>query len=81
MSLSSHKHKIPVQAVYISIWFRFSFAEAPNMDEVEKAIKSMDGKEIEGRRLRVRGSKVKKVTRSTRNIHETLPARWHFNLV
>lgn len=35
----------------------FSFAEAPNMDEVEKAIKSMDGKEIEGRRLRVRGSK------------------------
>lgn len=35
----------------------FAFAEAPSMAEVEKAVANMDSKEIEGRRLRVRGSK------------------------
>jgi len=35
----------------------FAFAETTNMELVDQAIKAMDGKEIEGRRLRVRGSK------------------------
>jgi len=35
----------------------FAFAETTSMDMVQKAIKAMDGKEINGRRLRVRGSK------------------------
>ncbi len=37
---------------------RFAFAEAANEDIVKKAIETMDEKEIDGRRMRVRGSKV-----------------------
>jgi hypothetical protein len=41
------------------LWlFRFGFAEAANPEVVAKAVENMDAKEIEGRRLRVRGSKV-----------------------
>ncbi|XP_023322668.1 uncharacterized protein LOC111697034 [Eurytemora carolleeae] len=35
----------------------FAFAETTSMEMVEKAIATMDGKEIQGRRMRVRGSK------------------------
>lgn len=39
--------------------FRFAFAETTGEDEIQKAIKAMDSKEIHGRRLRVRSSKDK----------------------
>ena len=38
---------------------RFAFAETDNEEEIQKAIKAMDSKEIHGRRLRVRSSKDK----------------------
>merc|ERR1719210_2432791 len=37
----------------------FAFAETDNEEEIQKAIKAMDSKEIHGRRLRVRSSKDK----------------------
>ena len=38
---------------------RFAFAETSSEEEIQKAIKAMDSKEIHGRRLRVRSSKDK----------------------
>jgi len=38
---------------------RFAFAETDCAEMVEKAKKEMDDKEIEGRRLKVRGTKVR----------------------
>ena len=38
---------------------RFAFAETNCEEEIQKAIKTMDSKEIHGRRLRVRSSKDK----------------------
>ena len=44
----------------LSILFcRFAFAETNCEEEIQKAIKTMDSKEIHGRRLRVRSSKDK----------------------
>ena len=40
-------------------FFRFAFAETSSEEEIQKAIKAMDSKEIHGRRLRVRSSKDK----------------------
>merc|ERR1712012_752317 len=37
----------------------FAFAETSSEEEIQKAIKAMDSKEIHGRRLRVRSSKDK----------------------
>ncbi len=44
------------------IFHRFGFAETINREEIEKAVKALDSKEINGRRLRVRaaGDKEKK---------------------
>ena len=39
--------------------FSFAFAETSSEEEIQKAIKGMDSKEIQGRRLRVRSSKDK----------------------
>ena len=39
--------------------FSFAFAETENKEEIEKAVKAMDSKEIAGRRLRVRSAKDK----------------------
>ena len=36
--------------------FRFAFAETESIEEVEKAKRMMEGKEIDGRKLRVRSS-------------------------
>ena len=41
------------------LFFRFAFAETSSEEEIQKAIKGMDSKEIQGRRLRVRSSKDK----------------------
>ena len=41
------------------VFFRFAFAETSSEEEIQKAIKAMDSKEIHGRRLRVRSSKDK----------------------
>ena len=41
----------------MEIFFRFAFAETDSTEEVEKAKRMMEGKEIEGRKLRVRSSK------------------------
>jgi hypothetical protein len=38
--------------------YRFAFAETDCVEMINKAKAEMDAKEIEGRRLRVRGSKV-----------------------
>ena len=40
-------------------YFSFAFAETTSEEEIQKAIKAMDSKEIHGRRLRVRSSKDK----------------------
>jgi RNA recognition motif-containing protein len=39
--------------------FRFAFAETENKEEIERAVKALDSKEIAGRRLRVRSAKDK----------------------
>ena len=39
------------------MFFRFAFAETDSTEAVEKAKRMMEGKEIEGRKLRVRSSK------------------------
>ena len=50
----------------MKILFRFAFAETDSTEEVEKAKRMMEGKEIEGRKLRVRSSKDKKGTGTNR---------------
>ena len=54
-----------IENLYLYIWIyryffrRFAFAETNCEEEIQKAIKTMDSKEIHGRRLRVRSSKDK----------------------
>ena len=46
----------------VCVFCRFGFAETTVKEEIEKAVKALDSKEINGRRLRVRaaGDKEKK---------------------
>ncbi len=44
--------------LWLTVLARFAFAETDCAEMVQKAKAEMDEKEIEGRRLRVRGSKV-----------------------
>lgn len=46
-------------SINLGTGFRFAFVEVPKQEMVEKAKRSMDDKLIEGRRIIVRGTKVK----------------------
>ena len=50
--------------------FRFAFAETESKEEIEKAMRALDSKEIAGRRLRVRSAKNRdgKMTSTTESV-------------